>query len=159
MRLATIAAEATRERMAYLASEPDTGLMLRTLLRLRHDIVMIGRAAVVPLPETLQAHLRLPLARAADTAVDYLRGSSAALIARRNPPPLAAVDAAFDGYEAEIAALRREGLTRDLPGDAVERLFALGFALEQLRHDFRELEQCVSEYARSIMGTGLKRAN
>jgi uncharacterized membrane protein YccC len=27
MRLATIAAEATRERMAYLASEPDTGLM------------------------------------------------------------------------------------------------------------------------------------
>ena len=32
-RLATIAAEAARERMAYLASEPDTGLMLRTLLR------------------------------------------------------------------------------------------------------------------------------
>jgi hypothetical protein len=26
--LATIAVEATRERMAYLASEPDTGLML-----------------------------------------------------------------------------------------------------------------------------------
>jgi hypothetical protein len=46
-----------------------------------------------------------------------------------------------------------------LPGDAIERLFALGFALEQLRHDFSELEQCVSEYARSIMGTALKRAN
>lgn len=37
----------------------------------------------------------------------------------------------FDGYEAEIAALRREGLTRDLHGDAVERFFALGFALDQ----------------------------
>jgi uncharacterized membrane protein YccC len=159
MRLATIAAEATRERMAYLASEPDTGLMLRTLLRLRHDIVMIGRAAVVPLSETLQARLGPPLARAAETAVDYLRGSSAALIARRNPPPLAAVDAAFDGYAAEITALRREGLTRDFPVDALERLFALGFALEQLRHDFRELEQCVTEDARSTMGTGSKRAN
>jgi uncharacterized membrane protein YccC len=157
--LATIAVEATRERMAHLASEPDTALMLRMLLRLRHDIVMIGRAAVVPLSETLQARLGPPLARAAETAVDYLRGSSAALIARRNPPPLAAVDVAFDGYAAEITALRREGLTRDLPVDALERLFALGFALEQLRHDFRELEQCVTEDARSTMGTGLKRAN
>ena len=157
--LATIAAEATRERTAHLACESDPGPLLRTLLRLRHDFVMIGRAAVVPFSETLQARLGPPLARDAETTVDYLRGSSAALIARRNPPPLAAVDAAFDGYEAEIAALRRKGLTRDLPGDAVERLFALGFALEQLRHDFRELEQCVSEYARSIMGTALKRAN
>jgi hypothetical protein len=92
---------------------------------------MIGRAAVAPIPETLQARLGPPLARVA----------------------------AFDGYAGEIAALRREGLTRDLPVDALERLFALGFAVEQLRHDFRELEQCVSEYARSTMGTGLKRAN
>ena len=158
-RLATMAAEATRERMAHLASEPDTGLTLRTLLRLRHDIVMIGRAAVMPLPETLQARLEPPLARVAEAAVDYLCGSSAALIARCNPPPVAAVDAAFDGYAAEITALRREGLTRDLPVDALERLFALSFALEQLRHDFRELEQCVTEYARSTMGTALKRAN
>src|SRR3984893_17095209 len=158
-RLDNIGAGATRERMAYLASEPDTGLMLRTLLRLRHDIVMIGRAAVVPLPETLQAHLGPPLARAAETAVDYLRGSSAALIARCNPQPLDAVDATFEGYEAEITALRREGLTRDLPVDSLERLFALGFALDQLRHDFRELEQCVTEDARSTMGTGLRRAN
>jgi hypothetical protein len=158
-RLATMAAEATRERMAHLASEPDTGLTLRTLLRLRHDIVMIGRAAVMPLPETLQASLGPPLARVAETAVDYLCGSSAALIARCNPPPLAAVDAAFDGYAAEITALRREGLTRDLPVDSLERLFALSFALEQLRHDFRELEQCVTEYAQSTMGTAVKRAN
>ena len=83
-RLATIAVEAARERMAHLASEPDTGLTLRTLLRLRHDIVMIGRAAVVPLSEKLQARLGPPLARAAETAADYLRGSSAALIARRS---------------------------------------------------------------------------
>jgi hypothetical protein len=105
---------------------------------LRHDFVMIGRAAVVPLPEALQARLGLPLARACETAADYLRGSSAALIARRNPPPLDAVDAAFEGYDGEIAALRREGVTRDLPGDAVERFFALGFALDQLRRDFGE---------------------
>jgi uncharacterized membrane protein YccC len=159
VRLSTIAVEAMRERTAYLASEPDIGPMLRTLLRLRHDIVMIGRAAVVPLSEPLQARLGPPLARASETAVDYLRGSSAALISRSKPPPLDAVDAAFDSYGAEIAALRREGLTRDLPGDEVERLFALGFALDQLHRDFKDLEQRVMEYVRSTRGIGQKNKN
>ncbi|MGH6857567.1 MAG: FUSC family protein [Methylocella sp.] len=158
-RLTTISAEATRERKAYIASEPDIGSLLRALLRLRHDLVMIGRAAVVPLSEPLLLRLELPLDRAFKTAADYLRGSSAALIERRNPPPLDALDADFDGYEAEIAALRREGLTRDLPGDAVERFFALGFALDQLHRDFRDLEQCVTEHARSTVGTSRSRTN
>ena len=43
-------AEAERERAAHLSSGPDTGPLLRTILRLRHDVVMIGRASVVPLP-------------------------------------------------------------------------------------------------------------
>jgi hypothetical protein len=30
----------------------------------------------------------------------------------------------------------------------VERIFALGFALEQLRRNFRDLERCVREAAR-----------
>jgi hypothetical protein len=120
-----MAAQAPRKRMAYLPSEPDIGSLLRALLRLRHDLVMIGRAAVVPFSETLLRRLELPLGRAFKAAADYFRGSSAA-IERRNPPPLDALDTDFDGYEADIAALRREGLTRDLPGDA---------------------EQCVREYA------------
>jgi hypothetical protein len=157
--LTTIAAEATRERMAYIAPEPDIGLLLRALLRLRHDLVMIGRAAVVPLSETLLVRLELPLARAFKTAADYLRGSSAALLGRRNPPPLDALETDFDGFEAEIAALRREGLTRDLPGDVVERFFALGFALDQMHRDFRDLEQCVREYARPTIGTSRSRTN
>jgi hypothetical protein len=41
-------------------------VMLRMLLRLRHDVVMIGRAAVVPLPETWQ-HLCF----GPDIAADY----------------------------------------------------------------------------------------
>jgi uncharacterized membrane protein YccC len=159
IRLTAIAAEAMRERTAYLAFEPDPGPLLRTLLRLRHDIVMIGRAAVVPLSEPLQQRLEPPLAGVSWTAVDYLRGSSAALVARRCPPPLAAADAAFDGYADAVAALRREGLTRGLPGDSVERLFALGFALEQLRRDFKDLEQRVREYARSTRGTDQKNKN
>jgi uncharacterized membrane protein YccC len=67
--LNTIGAEAERERSAHLTAEPNIGPLLRTLLRLRHDLVIIGRAAIVPLPEVLQVrlnpHLRQsPLQRA-----------------------------------------------------------------------------------------------
>src|SRR6202048_1859361 len=56
-------AEAERERAAHLSSGPDTGPLLRTILRLRHDLVMIGRASVVPLPYDLQMRLGGRLAR------------------------------------------------------------------------------------------------
>jgi hypothetical protein len=54
---------------------------------------------------------------------------------------------ALQGYAAEVAALRSEGLTRGLPGDVAERFFALGFALEQMRQNLRDLERCVGEWS------------
>jgi len=151
-------AEAEHERSAGLAVGPDTGPLLRTLLRLRHDLVMIGRAAESPLPEACGARLELPLARAGKALADYLRAGGAALQAGRSPPPLDAVDSALDAYAAEVAALRREGLTRNLPGDAAERFFALGFALEQMHANFKDLERCVTEWARSSEDAGRKTA-
>jgi hypothetical protein len=56
-----------------------------------------------------------------------------------------AVAAALDGYAAEMAALRLEGLTRDLPAHAVEQVFALGFALDQVHQHFTDLARCVAE--------------
>ena len=55
--LNAIGSEAERERAARLSSGPDTGPLLRTILRLRHDVVMIGRATVVPLPADVQTLL------------------------------------------------------------------------------------------------------
>ena len=144
--LHAVGAEAERERTARLAFGPDTGPLLRTLLRLRHDIVMIGRAAIVPLPEAFGTRLEPPLAQIAATFTDYLRSSGAALLARRAPPSLDAVESALSAYAADIAALRREGVTRSLPGDAAERLFAIGFALEQMHQNFQDLERCVTEW-------------
>ena len=66
-------AEAERERAAHLSSGPDTGPLLRTILRLRHDVVMVGRASVVPLPSELQKRLAVPLAKVNDAIVAYLR--------------------------------------------------------------------------------------
>src|SRR6266404_3359279 len=58
-----------------------------------------------------------------------------------------AAEAAHDGYAAEITALRRQGLTRELPDDTLEHIFALGFALDQLRLHLRDLARCVAEHA------------
>jgi hypothetical protein len=146
-RLDKVAAEAAHERITRLGAEPDHGPLLRTMLRLRHDFVIIGRAAIAPLPGVFGARLAPHLARVGETVADYLRASGAALSTRQAPPPLEEVEAALDGYAAEIAALRRQGLTRELPDDTVERIFALGFALDQLRLHLRDLARCVGEHA------------
>jgi uncharacterized membrane protein YccC len=153
VRLDALAAEAGHERSARLASEPDTAPLLRTLLRLRHDLVIVGRAVATPLPE-LQARLDAPLAAVSTTFADYMRGASRALVARDNPPPLDAVRTALEIYAMEFAAVRGEGLTRALSADAAERFFALGFALEQIHQNFRDLERCVCEWSQAPASAG-----
>jgi hypothetical protein len=140
-------AEAERERAAHLSSGPDTGPLLRTILRLRHDVVMVGRASVVPLPFELQKRLAVPLAKVDAAIAAYLRSTADALRTGVGAPAIWPVQTALQGYAAEIAAVRSEGLTRGLPGDAAERFFALGFSLEQMRQDLKDLERCVAEWS------------
>jgi uncharacterized membrane protein YccC len=140
-------AEAERERAAHLSSGPDTGPLLRTVLRLRHDLVMIGRATVVPLPADLQARLAAPLAGVSETTSAYLRAIAEALRSGVGAPAIWPVQTALQTYATEVAALRSEGLTRGLPGDIAERFFALGFSLEQMRQNLKDLERCVAEWA------------
>jgi uncharacterized membrane protein YccC len=143
--LDAVAVEGTHERMTYLASERDLTPLLRTLLRLRHDFVMIGRTAAAPLPPVCQVRLGQQLTRISDAAVDYLRASGVALVGRQQAPSRHAVDAAFDDYAAETVGLRHQDQIRDLPVEAMERIFALAFALEQLHRDFNDLERCVAD--------------
>jgi uncharacterized membrane protein YccC len=143
--LDAIAVEGTHERMTYLTSERDLTPLLRTLLRLCHDFVMIGRTAVAPLPGVFQVRLGPLLTRVSDASVDYLRASGVALVRRQQTPSRHAVDAAFDDYAAEMARLRHQDLIGDLPVEAIERIFALAFALEQLRRNFGDLERCVAD--------------
>src|SRR6478736_4962694 len=72
-------AEAERERAAHLSTGPDTGPLLRTILRLRHDVVMIGRASVVPLPVDVQIRLAAPLAEVSAAITRFLRSASEAM--------------------------------------------------------------------------------
>jgi hypothetical protein len=138
-----------QERNTYLAVAPDLGPLLRTLLRLRDDFVMIGRIAVTPLPAAVQARLEPVLASVGHTTAAYLRASATALVARQQVAPCHAVDAALDDYAAEMAVLSRRDLPRDLSVDAVEVIFTLAFALEQLRRNVNDLERHIAEIANS----------
>jgi hypothetical protein len=140
-------AEAERERAARLSSGPDTGPLLRTILRLRHDVVIIGRATVIALPGDLQARLAAPIADVSAAICAYLRSCAAALRNGEMPPAMSSVETAIAAYAAEVGAVRGEGLTRGLPGDAIERFFALGFSLEQMRQNLIDLERVVAEWS------------
>jgi uncharacterized membrane protein YccC len=140
-------AEAERERSARLSSGADTGPLLRTILRLRHDVVMIGRASVVPLPSELQMRLAAPLAKVSEAIAGYLRGCAEAIRVGSSPPPIWPIHVAVKAYAEQVASVRSEGLTRGMPGDAAERFFVLGFSLEQMRQNLIDLERVVAEWA------------
>jgi uncharacterized membrane protein YccC len=146
-RLNASGAEAEHERTARLTSGPDTGPLLRTLLRLRHDIVILGRAVGCELPDAVQSRLEPPLQQISAPATHFLHAAAAALRARIPPPPLDAIETAFGAYTDEFGEIRHAGLTRDMTSEAAERLFALGFALEQMREHLGEVHRVVGEWA------------
>src|SRR5262249_58629337 len=94
----------------------------RTLLRLRHDLIISAGAAITPRPEPCAARLGPLLAQIGTSAGDYLRRSAGALREGRRPVPLKPVEAALQPYSSEMAALRSEGATRELSSSDVERI-------------------------------------
>ena len=136
----TNAVEGQRERSARLSVEPDTQPLRRTLLRLRHDVVTVGRIARGdPLPEPVHSRLAPRLAAIGRAGSEFLRTSGLALASRRPPPPEKELEQAFVAALAETTALRREGFTRELTDEAAGRFFSLAFALEEMRRNFRDL--------------------
>src|ERR1700748_2746427 len=153
--LNAIGTEAERERGARLSTGPDTGPLLRTILRLRHALVMIGRASIEPLPVELQMRLAAPLADVSNAMSDYLRAMAAALRSGRGAPAIWPVQTVLKAYATAVAGVRSDGLTHDLSGDVAERFFALGFALEQMRKNLRDLERCISYWSERSPETGI----
>jgi uncharacterized membrane protein YccC len=148
----SIAAEARRERMITLATKPDPAPLSRTLLRLRHDFVMLGRAGAKPLPEPFAERLGPLIMQTGIEASDYLRHSAAALLDGKGPAPLSAFEAALTRYQAAFEEMRLDGVTLGYSSGEVEPLFALGFILEQLHSNFQDLARCVNEYAAGRRG-------
>jgi uncharacterized membrane protein YccC len=148
-RLELAAGDARQERRTYLTREFDPDPLVRTVFRLRNDVIMIGRAAAEPLPEPILARLRRPLEQVSEAAQSFLRTCAEALRERKNPPALDAVEQALAIFTATVGELRREGVVRTLPAEDGGRLFALGFALEQMRGNFEDFRNRVIECTRA----------
>jgi hypothetical protein len=73
---------------------------------------------------------------------------ASALVARREPRPLDAIERSLEEFAEIFTTVRQDGLMLSLPVEAVERIFALAFALDQLRQHLRDLDRCVREAAR-----------
>lgn len=141
------AAESRSERLFSLVARPDPGPLSQTFLRLRHDLIIIGRAAVAPLPDKLGHRLRPLLERIAKLADEYLHDGRVALVSCSSAPSLDQLKLALAAYASEIKVLRGEGAMGRSSISELERLFTLGFALEQLEQSFSDLEHCLQQNA------------
>jgi len=134
-----LAEEATRERKSRLTEAPDPEPLIRTLYRVRHDLVMIGRAASGPLPPLIRERLSPSLNALHEATRRLLLDLAQALHNRRTPQGAAAFEEALNAFTVEAEALRSPSLMRELPGKAFGQVVALGFALEQFRQDLGDL--------------------
>jgi hypothetical protein len=133
------AKDARQERMISLTASNDPAPLCRALRRVHHDLVMLGRATVTPLPPTVGDRLRAPVDRVSETLTGFLAACAQEIGAGDAPrSPLAAREA-LDGFSAAVAGLRADGSSRALADEAVGRLFGLSFALEQTGLDLDEL--------------------
>jgi len=147
-RLTVAVEEAKRERESFLSDEPDPDPILRTLQRVRADIIMVGRATAAPLPETFHRRLLDALTPVVGAIAETLRALGASLAERRVPPSLTSLEQAIACYAHEVSEVRQAGLIRDLTSDALGRTFAVGFALEQLMGNLTDFAARTAERAR-----------
>jgi hypothetical protein len=129
--------EAARERRSLVSDAPDPAPLVRCLRRLSHDFVIVSRARSAPLPAPVVERLGPPVTALAAGLSAYL-GTIGAALATRSAPP-APVAEGFDGFQQAMVAMRRDGITRGLSDEGVERVFGLSFALEQIRRNLDDL--------------------
>ena len=106
-------------------------------------------AVDAPVAAGVQA-LAGPLSRVSAAMAPYRRAIAEALRSGAGAPAIWPVQMALQAYSAEVAALRGEGLTRGIASDVAERFFAIGFSLEQMRQNLKDLERCVAEWAEKV---------
>jgi uncharacterized membrane protein YccC len=141
--------EAVRERKSWLTDSPDPEPLVRSLYRLRHDLVMVGRATAKPLPDVLAPRLVPKLTGVRDAGSNLLRAMAEALRTRQAAPSLERIENALRDYVAEMDAVWKDAATQALAAEEAGRIFALRFALDQMIQDCRDLTNRINELAGS----------
>ncbi|MBD2747905.1 FUSC family protein [Microvirga sp. BT688] len=141
------AEEAARERRTHLTEAPDPEPLIRTLYRVRHYLVMIGRAASSPLPAPVLDRLRPSLTMLHRATRALLLNLADALRHHTKPPDAEAFRGALDAFTRDADALRTDAIIRELPAQAFGQVFALGFAFEQFQKNLGDLLARTDELA------------
>jgi uncharacterized membrane protein YccC len=139
--------EALRERKSYLTDSPDPEPLVRTLNRLRHDLVMVGRATTRPMPAVLAPRLTPKLFGVRDAGSNLLREMGKALRMRQTAPSLEPLEQALRNYVVEMETVWKDPVVQALAVDDAGRIFALRFALDQMLQDCRDLANRINEFA------------
>lgn len=146
-KLEVFADEARRERASLLTGEDDPEPVLRTIRRLRHDLIIVDRATRDALPKSLAEPLQPSLANLSAALEAALRGLAGAIRDRKLPPSLAAFHDRLTTYHEAMSGVRCAGLIRDLPVDGAALIFGLTFALDQISRDLDDLTSRAEERA------------
>ena len=120
---------------------------MRSLYRLRHDLVMVGRATARPLPDVLAPRLSPKLLGVRDAGSDLLRAMAEALRTRQAAPSLERLEDSLRDYVAEMDAAWKDKMTEALAAEDAGRIFVLRFALDQMIQDSRDLADRINELA------------
>ena len=134
--------EAALERKSRLTEDADPEPLLRAVRRLRNDVLMIGRAAATAAP---LEHLAPQRHRVRVEATTYFAALSTALRDRTTPPPTEPITEPLRAYVGEVERLRSTDALRALTAPQMARLYAMGFALEQLSLDLEQLHDRAAE--------------
>ncbi len=147
-KLEVLAREARHERSAFLTDAADPDALVRTLRRLRSDLVIVARAMQRPWPPTVRERLDQPL-RALSRAVNsQMLGLAHAAAGQRAMPALDEVDRTRALYDEAFQAARAAGVTRVLPMEDLGGLFTLGFLFDQVRTELQQLAARLAELQR-----------
>ncbi len=130
--------EATREDASGFSGAAVPESLMRTLWRVRNDVVMVGRALAEPLPASVAERLSPSLAALLNVLADSLRAWAVAL-QTRSPVIVAPGGDLLAEFEAAVTEVRAARLTADMTTDAAARVFGLVFALESLVDNISDL--------------------
>ncbi|MBB6255338.1 putative membrane protein YccC [Nitrospirillum iridis] len=145
--LDTAAEEAQRERRTWLGDQRDPAPLVRTLTRIRHDLVMVSRATANQPASGNAAARRLYETQAGvrRQGVWFLRHAALALRTQGQPPAIEPVQAATQAYLDMVQTLRAEGVLRELARGVTGQIYTLSFAVEQLAQDLADLHARADE--------------
>jgi hypothetical protein len=138
-RLETAEIEWNRERRTFLIGELDLAPLPRTLRRIYHDLVLVGRIASSPLLECGAKRASSEVASVIETGANFFRDAGNALLERAPPPAVAEFDKALRDLSAAMQGAAQTG------NQAV-----LGFAIEQMQRDVNDLWARIQEFAKPV---------